>query len=260
MFLRYEDKTMKKIISIALLPIISLIFIGCGGVKPTSATSAPKSMRLPTSLSQNEDALYYNKLINQYITNPDYIKTKERPKKDIANEDKKLRQDFIKEFEKHGLSRQDAIKAYRKQKKIGIAKLLVDLPKDASIGYVNETPSHQQQLYGKIITYKQTKHIHIHYNLDNKEKVMQKYNKLLKLFEQLLPESQQWKKINKNIVKKNISYTSFQYKWDSGQGLNGVRNGKIFNSIMIVIMPIFSKKTDKEVSNTIHISFVKVLL
>ena len=203
---------MKKLLYIVLVTVVSFTFLGCGGTRLTTASSAPTSMKLPSNLSQNEDALYYNKLINQYITNPDSIAIKDSPKKDKID-DKKLKQSFLKEFEKAGLSRQDAIKAYRKQKKVAMnAKLLVKLPKNATIGTVNTIAGRTSKMllkkYGKAITNKPTKVITINYNIDDKEKVIQKYNELIKLFEQLLPPSQHWKKTTENTtagyIRKNI--------------------------------------------------------
>jgi hypothetical protein len=68
---------MKKILFYVTLVFVAFIFTGCGmDAVQVTASSAPTTMKLPVALMDNDDALYYNKLLNQYITDPSLIPAK----------------------------------------------------------------------------------------------------------------------------------------------------------------------------------------
>jgi len=187
---------MKKVLFSVTLAIIALVFTACKSASVT-ASSAPTKMTLPATLATNSDALYYNKLLNQYIANPNLIPSKAAPKKTGAEKkeaDKKMKKEFFESFKKAGLSKQQALQAYRKYQKNPMeVKELINLPAGSTSGRIVDNQSHTTMAGKKALTTKATKAIVIAYHYDTKEEILKKYEELSSLFKQMLPESQKWK-------------------------------------------------------------------
>jgi hypothetical protein len=188
---------MKKILFYVTLVFVTFIFTGCGmDAVQVTASSAPTTMKLPVALMDNDDALYYNKLLNQYITDPSLIpaKTVVLTEKEKREADKKMKKEFFKAFEKAGLSRQQALKAYKKRKKINSSKkTLLNLPRGATVGHITIVPGNTMMVRGKAITNKDSKIVAIVYEDDNEDALKKKYNELSTMFKKMLPASQKWK-------------------------------------------------------------------
>lgn len=159
---------MKKILAYVTLALITLVFTACNATQVT--TSAPTNIQLPTTLAHNEDALYYNKLLNQYIADENSIP---------------IVDDSIKEA---------SLNAYKEYKKNPIKmKALLNIPKDATSGKVVDNQNLSTMAGKKAATTNATKTVVITYHSDTKEEITKKYNELSTMFKQMLPVSQKWR-------------------------------------------------------------------
>lgn len=199
-----------KRLFVYIVSILGLImFSGCQAAQ-VSASKAPTEMKLSENLMTNGEAVYYNKLINQYITDPAMIPSKPEvvdPQKQ-AEADKKMKEMFFKEFEKVGLSRQQALQAFKKWKNGNHEKrIMTDLPSGAKNGVILVQQGTAKMIRGKAVTNKDTKSVSLFFEGDN-EAIIKKYAELELLFKKLLPSSQGWKQADEKataaIYHKNV--------------------------------------------------------
>lgn len=203
---------MKLLLKSLLVAGIVLSFTGCGP-QLTTASSAPKgNMTLPASLAENKDALYYNKLINQYLVDESKIPAEKivRTKEEQKEIDKKSKKEFIESFEKVGLSKEEGLKAYREHKQSGATEMrLKTLPDGADDGYLRDTKGKTTMIMGKAITNKDTKNVQVVYRFENKAETMKKYAELSSMFKVMLTPAHNFKLtdevINEQLYRKNVS-------------------------------------------------------